>query len=134
MKTQYWLLPVLMMIGTWLHALICELLARDSEYFRWAMALLLFVLIGFILNRTCTRKTVLVSAAGLLIFSLVVTVLNHLPVWSFELGQLGMGMAFLWEAIFFPFLSLPVPDIPVLYVLFPALIPFVWALFCKQTS
>ena len=134
MKTRYWLLPVLMMIGTWLHTLVCELLARDSEHLRWAMALLLFVLIGFILNRTCTRKTVLFSAAGLLIFSLVVTVLNHLPVWSFRLGQFNMGMAFLWEGIFFPFLSLPMPDISVLFFLLPALIPCLWAFFCKQTS
>ena len=134
MKARYWLLPVSMLISTWLHALICEQLPRNAELLPAAVTLLLFLLVGLLLRRTCTRKTVLLSSAGLLLFSLILTILHQLPSLGSQLGQFIMGLAFLWDALFFLFLRLPLPDIPVLFFLLPALIPFSWALFCRQTS
>ena len=135
MKNRYWLLPVLMILGSWLHALICEWLARDSPFLRAGMTLLLFVLTALILNRACTRKGVLISAAGLLFFCLVLTGLElPLSVGMLSL-EFALPLAYLWEVLFFPYLSLPLPGTlyPFTFLL-PALIPFIWALFCKPSS
>lgn len=134
MKNRYWLLPVLMMLGSWLHALICEWLARDSSLLRAGMTLLLFALTALILRRTCTRKGVLISAAGLLFFCLVLTGLE-LPLSAGIISlEFALPLAYLWEILFFPYLSL-LPGFPFpLTFLVPALLPFAWALFCKPSS
>ena len=44
-----------------------------------------------------------------------------------------VGLAYLWEALFFPYLSLISLDVPFLFYVFPALIPFAWAIFCKPS-
>ena len=134
MKNRYWLLPVLMILGSWLHALICEWLARDSPFLRAGMTLLLFVLTALILNRACTRKGVLISAAGLLFFCLVLTGLElPLSVGMLSL-EFALPLAYLWEILFFPYFSL-LPGFPFpLTFLVPALLPFAWALFCKPSS
>lgn len=134
MKNRYWLLPVLMILGSWLHALICEWLARDSSLLRAGMTFLLFVLTALILNRACTRKGVLISAAGLLFFCLVLTGLElPLSVGMLSL-EFALPLAYLWEILFFPYFSL-LPGFPFpLTFLVPALLPFAWALFCKPSS
>ena len=135
MKNRYWLLPVLMILGSWLHVLICEWLARDSLLLRAGMTLLLFALTALILRRTCTRKGVLISAAGLLFFCLILTGLEL----SISAGMISLefalSLAYLWEVLFFPYISLSLPDIlyPFTFLL-PALVPFIWALFCKPAS
>ena len=132
MKKRYWLLPALMLVGSWLYALICEQLPRNHKLLPAAVMLLLFAVTALILNRACDRKIVLLSSAGLLLFSFLLALLDRT-----QLGPRGLGMAlaFLWELLFFPFLSiLPLPNIPVFYYLFPALIPFAWTLFCKPSS
>jgi len=123
-----------MLIGSCLHALICGLLPRNVKFLPAVVTLLLFFLTGLILRRTCTRKTVLISSTGLLVFSLILTILGQLPSPGFDLWQFGMALAFLWEALFTPFAHLPLPHIPLLFYMLPALFPFLWAPFCRQAS
>ena len=133
MKNRYWLLPILMLIGTWPYTLIRELLPQNNTLLHALLTLLLFALTALLLNRICSRKTVLISATGLLMFCLVLAVLDFLL--SMEIGsyQFALGLAYLWEALFFPYLSLISLDVPFLFYVFPALIPFAWAIFCKPS-
>lgn len=128
MKARYWILPVSMLIGSWIHALICEQFPPNNKLLPDLMTLLLFVLTALLLNRTCPRRTVLISATGLLVFCLLLTVL----VLAGANSQFCLGLAYLWEVLFFPYLSLPLRDVsyPLAFLL-PALIPFAWSLSCK---
>lgn len=129
MKARYWILPVSMLIGSWIHALICEQFPPNNKLFPSLMTLLLFALTALLLNRTCTRRTVLISATWLLVFCLLLTVL----VLTGANSQFCLGLAYLWEVLFFPYLSLPLPDVSYsLTFLLPALIPFAWSLSCKS--
>ena len=134
MKRRYWCLPALMLIGSWFHALICEQLPQDNEFFPVVVTVLLFALTAFLLNRICTRSTVLISATGLLIFNFVLAVLDLLLSVGVGSQQFAMGLAYLWEALFFPYLPLSLLNIPFLHFILPTPIPFTRALFCKATS
>ena len=134
MRTRYWLLPVFMLVGTWLHTLICEQLPQDNELLPVVVTFLLFAATAFLLNRTCTRRTVLISATGLLIFNFVLAVLDLLLSVGVGSHQFAMGLAYLWEVFFFPYLSLCLLNIPFLHFILPALVPFAWAIFCKPSS
>lgn len=132
MKNRYWLPPVFMFIGSWVYALICEQLPQNNKTLPVVLTFLLFSLTAILLNRTCTRKGVLISAIGLLIFCLILMGLDLLLSSGIGSYQLGLALAYLWEAIFFPYLSLPLPDVSYpLVFLPPSLIPFAWSLFCK---
>ena len=130
MKARYWLLPVLMLIGSWIHTLICEQLPQNNKLLLALPTLLLFALTALILNRTCTRGTVLISAAGLLIFCLVLTCLDLLLAIGVGSQQFSLALAYLWEFLFSPYLVL-FTSRPLFYLL-PALVPFAWIPFCKQ--
>ena len=130
MKARYWILPVSTLIGSWIHALICEQFPPNNKLFPSLMTLLLFALTALLLNRTCTRRTVLISVTGLLVFCLILTVL----VLAGANSQFCLGLAYLWEVLFFPYLTLPFLDVsyPLAYIL-PSLFPFVWIPLCKQS-
>ena len=130
MKDRYWLPPVLLFLSAWPYSFVRTLMPRNNKLLPVIVTFLLFALIGLILSRTCTRKAVLISSTGMLIFSFVLAILDR-----FQLGprDFGLTLAYLWQVLFYPFLSLPFPMIPVLYYLFPALIPFAWVLFCKPS-
>lgn len=132
MKNRYWLPPVLMLIGSFVYTLICEQIPQNNKTLPVVLTLLLFSLTAILLNRTCTRKGVLISAIGLLIFCLVLTGIDLLLSSGIGSYQLGLALAYLWEALFFPYLSLTLPNVsyPLAFLL-PALIPFAWSLACK---
>lgn len=133
MKNRYWLLPALMLIGTFPYTLIREQLPQNNKLLHALLTLFLFALTAFLLNRTCTRKTVLISATGLLVFCLVLAALDLFL--SMEIGSypVALSLAYFWEALFFPYLSLTSLDVPFLFYIFPALIPFAWVIFCKPS-
>lgn len=134
MKNSYWLMPLLMLLNSLAYTFITELLHLSTGPFPIALAVLLLVLTGFLLRCFCSRKTILFGAVGLLAFSLVLTVWGILPSLGDSLRQFAWGLAYLWELLFFPLLQLPLPDVPGLFYLLPALVPFLWAFFCKRTS
>ena len=132
MKNRCWLPPVLMLIGSLGYALICEQLPRNNKIFPVVLTLFLFALTGIILRRTCTQKDVLISAAGLLIFCLVLAGQDLLVGTGIGSYQFGLGLAYLWEVLFFPYLYLYVSRISCVLYLVPAVIPFTWALFARR--
>ena len=134
MKNRYWLLPALLLISSWPYSFICAQLPRSNKLLPVIVTLFLFALIGLILSRTCTRRTALISSAGLMIFCLVLTGLDLLVPLLPGLRETGMMLLYLWQILFYPFLRvLPALNTPFLHYLFPALIPFAWVLFCKPS-
>lgn len=136
MKDRYWLPPVLMLIGSVICTLIREQFPRNNNMLPLVLTLLLFALTGIVLRRTCTRKGVLLSAAGLLLFGLALAGQDLLVGAGIGSYQFGLGLAYLWEVLFFPYISLPLLDVydfyPLTYLL-PALIPFAWVPICKPS-
>ena len=130
MKNRYWLPPILLFLSTWPYSFLRTLLPRTNKLLPVIVTFLLFILLGLILGRTCTRRAVLISSAGILMFSFALAILDR-----FQLGSrdFGLMLAYLWQALFYPFLSLPFPTAPFLHYLFPALVPFAWTPFCKSS-
>ena len=134
MKNRYWLPLLLMLTNSLCCSFLFLLLPRSSRLLPTAVTALLFVLTGLLLRRTCSRRAVLISAAGLMVFSLAVMGLDLLVPFSPGVRQLGMILAYLMSYLFFPFQqTLPPADTLFLYYFLPSLFPFLWALFCKPS-
>ena len=134
MKNHYWLPPLLMIAGSLCCSLLFPLLPRSSRLLPTAVTALLFILTGLLLRRTCSQKVVLISVAGLMIFSLAVMGLDLLVPFFPGARQLGMILEYLRLYLFFPFQqTLPPADTLFLHYFLPSLFPFLWVLFCKPS-
>lgn len=145
MKNRWWAVPLLMLISAWLCAAIRELLVFKPQLSKTFSDVLLpiacFVAVGFILRALCTKQAIRTGAMVVLGFSLI-----HLAL-AFVAPHSPLAWpSFLWEHLYFLFLSLPVDQVirqflhlsgpirTLLPVLIVSFLPLLWIPFGRKRS
>lgn len=109
MKQRWWAVPLLMLISAWLYSALRELLFQNqipNVLSDVLLPIVCFAVVGFILRAVCTKQAIRTGAMVVLGFSLIHLALAFVPPHS----SLAWP-SFLWEYLYFLFLSLPVDQV-----------------------
>ena len=109
MKQRWWAVPLLMLISAWPYSAIRELLFQNqipNILSNVLLPIVCFVAVGFILRALCSKQAIRTGAMVVLGFSLI-----HLAL-AFVAPHSSLAWpSFLWEYLYFLFLSLPVDQV-----------------------